>query len=145
MDVKLANELIAELRVARVALDFMNTVHDEELQLVKVLIEALVKGDNNAIESYFSQWVEHTQTHFSREERLMKEHGFPPYPVHKGEHDKELSRLNKCYQAWQSQAVPAVVLEYISKQWWPWLHRHIATMDTVTAMYLSQMNLDIEL
>lgn len=134
-----------ELRVSRVALDFMNAVHDEELDLVKRLLLALQSADLAQASPLLSEWLQHTREHFAREERLMQEHGFPPYPVHKMEHDRVFDSMLAVEQAWFDSPDAAVVTAYITEQWWPWLQRHIASMDTVTANYLSQMNLDVVL
>jgi hemerythrin len=145
MDGKVDQAFIDGLSVSRVALDFMNTVHREELDLVRKLLVALQADDKTAASPLLAEWLQHTHEHFAREERLMAEHDFPPYPVHKSEHDRVFATMQACAQAWQESPDAARVIDYIVDEWWPWLQRHIASMDMVTANYLSQMNLDVDL
>jgi len=128
-------------RIPVVALAAMNQVHQEEAELINSLSERLracAEGRRAPadLDAPLDQLLEHLQAHFASEEARMRSAGFPPYPVHKAEHDRVLAEARAMVahwresrgldelQAWLEQALPA------------WMLRHIATMDTVTAQFL---------
>ncbi|HPE59479.1 MAG TPA: hemerythrin family protein [Thiolinea sp.] len=130
-----------------VALDFMNTVHCEELSLVAELKAALEQPDtvtDDVVADRLQAWLEHTGAHFAREERLMQEYHFFAYPVHRGEHEWALAQLKAVQRRWQEQHNRTALLNYL-QEWRSWLQQHIGTMDTVTALYLSRFNPEVEL
>ncbi|HPQ97686.1 MAG: hemerythrin family protein [Thiothrix sp.] len=129
-----------------VALAFMNTVHCEELTLVAGLKVALEQSGvvDADIAARLQAWLEHTEAHFAREERLMQEYDFFAYPVHQGEHAWALAQLRAVQQRWQTQPDRAGLLAYL-QEWRAWLQQHIGTMDTVTARFLSRFNPEVTL
>ncbi len=127
----------------RVALELMNSVHQEEIVLVNELGALLRSGlDGNVDEAAISQslaaWITHTREHFEGENRLMKNHNFPPFPVHKGEHDQILIQLSQLEQTWLKDRDVAALARFLYEAWLPWFNAHVKTMDTVTAGFLNQ-------
>lgn len=128
-----------------VALPFMNTVHCEELTLVAGLVKMLEEqAETDKIDAHMTAWVEHTEAHFAREERLMQEYNFFAYPMHQGEHEQALGQLREARRRWLEKHERNALNVYIL-QWRGWLQQHISTMDFVTAHYLSQFNPQVEL
>ena len=131
-------------RLPEIALPFMNQVHCEELALVAELAQALQhKATIEHCDALFMQWVQHTEEHFTREENLMREYDFFAFLCHQGEHQQALEELLAVQRYWQTERDSAGILDYIG-QWRDWLQNHIATMDFVTAQYLSQFPLSVE-
>lgn len=130
----------------QVAMPFMNAVHQEELQLVN---ELLIQLNSNApagkIDSILSTWIKHTIEHFEREENLMQAYSFPPYPVHKMEHEQVRETMTIVQQNWLDTRDTEALMQYIEQDWRPWLQHHILTMDRVTAEYLRRFDIQIEL
>lgn len=128
-----------------VAMPFMNTVHQAELALVTDL---LAQVENHAapdtIDKLLAEWVEHTRAHFAREERLMTEYNFFATPCHQGEHERALLELLGVQQQWLRERDYTLLPAYI-RHWREWLQQHISTMDFVTAQFLSQLNIEVEL
>lgn len=125
-------------QLPQVALEFMNSVHAEELALVSELLIQLDGDNNNAdISAQLKAWVAHTQAHFERENFLMQEYHFFAYPMHAGEHVQALQQLNSVQTAWDESADREVLRGYI-QSWRQWLQQHISSMDFVTAQFLSQ-------
>ncbi|TXH62803.1 MAG: hypothetical protein E6Q84_00590 [Thiothrix sp.] len=122
----------------QVALAFMNSVHSEELTLVSDLLTQL-DGENNETEisTQLSAWLAHTQAHFERENFLMQSHPFFAYPMHSSEHVQALQQLSAVQVAWEETADREALRGYI-QTWRQWLQQHIASMDFVTAQFLSQ-------
>lgn len=128
-----------------VAMPFMNTVHSDELALVTRLLASLENAAApSTIDAQMSAWVEHTQAHFAREERLMQAYNFFATPCHQGEHETALLQLLGVQQQWLRERDTAILLDYIH-YWREWLQQHISTMDFVTANFLSPFNIQVEL
>jgi len=133
--------------IPQVALDFMNTVHCEELTLVQS-ISGLIDADspeNDKISELLDQWVTHTEQHFERENRYMQEYRFPAYPVHSNAHDAALEQIRQVQQQWTQQQDLASLKQYIQQEWPAWFKNHISTMDFITAQFLSQFDFKVEL
>jgi hemerythrin len=128
----------APKHLPQVALAFMNSVHSEELTLVSDLLTQL-DGENNKTEisTQLSAWLAHTQAHFERENFLMQSYHFFAYPMHSSEHVQALQQLSAVQVAWEETADREALRGYI-QTWRQWLQQHIASMDFVTAQFLSQ-------
>lgn len=132
--------------IPQVAMPFMNIVHCEELTLVGDLLEQVEKtASPEEIDTRLAGWLAHTEAHFAREERLMEEYSFPPYPVHQMEHVQALQQLRAIQQHWLDTRDHAALASYIRRDWSAWLHQHISTMDFVTANFLSQFDIQVAL
>lgn len=128
-----------------VAMPFMNAVHQAELALVTDLftqVESLAAPE--AIDALLIAWMEHTKAHFAREERLMREYNFFATSFHQGEHERALLELLGAQQQWLRERDYELLLDYI-QHWREWLQQHISSMDFVTAQFLSQFNITVNL
>lgn len=134
--------LIDKERLPRVDLEFMNDVHLEEVDIVNDLSELLdAYGDEGSslrqISDKFDDLIEHTKNHFAGEERLMIEGEFPPYPMHKNEHLRQLQRVAAVHANWTDTRDVEALRQFVQDELPEWVNNHILTMDTVTAQYLS--------
>lgn len=134
--------LIDKQALPMVAIDFMNEVHLEDVDIINELFTEILVYENDPSESnkqkvdeLYNKWFEHTVNHFKGEEVEMEVKNFPPYPVHKGEHEYCLSRMDEVFKQWQSSNDIQVLKKYFIEELVPWLANHIQTMDTVTAMF----------
>ncbi len=139
--------LISKEKVPQVAMDFMNDVHIEDVDIINDLYDLIVQytkdmSEENAvnIDMKFETWYEHTLDHFEGEEQKMLELNFPPYPMHKAEHEKALEKMESVYRKWKKEREIIPIKEYISQEIPMWLTNHIQTMDTVTAMFFKQQS-----
>ena len=133
--------------IPQVALDFMNTVHCEELTLVQS-ISGLIDADApdiDRISDLLKEWVTHTGQHFERENRYMQEYRFPAYPVHSQEHDAALEQIRQVQQQWDHEHDLESLRQYVQQEWPAWFNNHISTMDFITAQFLSQFDFEVEL
>ncbi len=135
--------LLEKKDIPQVAMAFMNDVHAEEAELVNALNELIERQKNGEdlqpqIDQAMSDWVEHTEAHFERENRLMREYGFPAYAIHSEEHDRALAAVHLLQKAWTDNRDIHVLAEHVQINWPQWFQRHISTMDTVTAMFFEQ-------
>lgn len=131
----------------QVALASMNATHREELDLVNQLGALLEQGmagtvDAPAITAKVGEWVEHTRDHFARENRLMQAHGFPPYPMHSGEHERVLQELEGLQRQWLDTQAVEPLAKFLFLDWPGWFDQHVNSMDRVTAQFLSRLGIE---
>ena len=133
--------------IPQVALDFMNTVHCEELTLVQSISSLLDAdtSDNTHISQLLQQWVAHTEQHFARENHYMEEYRFPAFPVHAQEHEAALQQIRQVQQQWDQQQNLESLKQYVQHDWPAWFKNHISTMDFITAQFFSQFDIEVEL
>jgi len=127
-----------------VAMDFMNEVHEEDVKIINDLFALLLayekeQSEENfrAVTAQYQNWITHTVAHFEGEEVKMRELNFPPYAMHKGEHDNALQRMRDVLNHWEEHKDIRVLKMYLIEEVPAWFTQHIQTMDTVTAMFFS--------
>lgn len=136
--------------VPQVAMDFMNKVHCEELEIADklsdIVKESISLGEvHSEIDTYLESWIKHTVSHFERENNLMKEYKFPAYIMHSQEHEQALRNMKIVEINWKKNRDLKELDSFINSNWRPWFGQHISTMDTMTARFLSQFNISVEL
>ena len=135
--------LLDEATFPRVDLEFMNQVHLEEIDMLNELAELFAarragKQVEQLLDGRLRALLEHTRQHFAQEENLMRQAGFPPYPVHKQEHDRILGELEALFAGWETSGDSRELERYLLTTLPDWMVRHVASMDKVTAHYLAQ-------
>jgi hemerythrin len=129
--------------IPQVALPFMNEDHREEARLVNELADA-VKGHRagkvpvETVLHRLEELLAHTQEHFGREEEEMRKVGFPPYPVHKGEHDRVVEEMETEETHFRETGDTARLWSYVAEVVPAWFVGHIQTMDAMTAGFVMQ-------
>jgi hemerythrin len=133
--------LVALDAIPQVPLDFINQDHREEARLLNELDEALAEhragrtGPEQVV-ACFELLFTHTREHFGREEEAMQRSGFPPYQVHKGEHERVLAEMAIEGQAFAQGQDVARLARYVSDAVPAWFTTHILTMDLITARFV---------
>ncbi|MCV6609887.1 MAG: hemerythrin family protein [Amphritea sp.] len=141
--------LIEASQIPSVALDFMNDDHAEAASQINnldaLLNQATQEGLNESLKTAISDELQHiyqhSEEHFAREEAEMVRTGFPAYGCHKGEHERVLQELQQIASLWQQEADLNMLSDYVKRGLPEWLGNHIATMDTVTAMFVTRFDL----
>ena len=133
-------------QVPRIAVDEMQHTHEEEIRMLNEIDELATIYENDrtkdeALEKRLNEkldaYVQHVKEHFANEERLMRLYAFPPYPMHKAEHDRVLYELDRVMARWKEHGEIDTIIAYL-RQSVDWIVNHINTMDNMTAMYISQ-------
>ncbi|MCV6590912.1 MAG: hemerythrin family protein [Marinobacterium sp.] len=137
-----ATPLIDAAQIPAVALDFMNHDHSEAVALSNALYARLEHStpDSNEIATIDHQLellYQHNEEHFAREEQHMQEYGFPPYPIHKGEHDRVLAELREIIHYWKNSHDTQALRHYLKHTFVSWFQNHLMSMDRVTAMFVA--------
>jgi hemerythrin len=130
--------MITQEQLPMVAMQSMNDTHLEDILIINRLSHAIDAQNSDEVNVILQELIAHTITHFSGEEEMMREKMFPPYPVHKGEHDRALNELKSVAQQFNENRDLGFVKSYVNATLIPWLINHIETLDTVTAMFLTQ-------
>ena len=125
------------IEIPQVAVPSMNATHAEEVEVLRALAEALEGGSEEAIGEAARALAEHVEEHFSREEDLMRQHHFPPFPIHKAEHDRMRAIVAELCAGWRDEAGREALKRFVEADFPNWLAQHVSTLDTVTAQFLS--------
>jgi len=114
----------------------IDSQHETLIRLINQLHETMLQGaDKAALNELLSQLLEHTRTHFSSEERLMSQSGYPGYEAHKSEHNSLMQHLEDLVERCRNGELLlsfAVVLELKG-----WAMVHIGKSDKLMGAYLT--------
>ena len=115
----------------------MNHDHKEFVEILNTLLTLLDdNSEPNSITNELASLQTHTQKHFAREEELMLKANFPPYPVHKSEHERVLFLLKEAIANWGADHDKKKLTALLQDQLPEWLVQHVASMDMVTSQFL---------
>ncbi len=128
--------LIRPNDVQKVANMFFNAIHEDEIDIVNELYEAVKAKDTERIDKLMEELAVDLEEHFSTEEELMREADFFGYPMHKVEHDKMRAEFKKVHENWKSKKNPLEIKRFLEDKLAPWLKLHVAQWDSVTAMHI---------
>jgi hemerythrin len=134
--------LVDVRHIPSVALSFMNDDHHLEACLLNELAEALEEhragqaSVGDVMERY-EALLSHTREHFEREEAAMEETGFPPFPMHKAEHDRVLDDMIAEGHEFQHRGDVGRLSRYVTETVPGWLVTHIQSMDLVTSRFVA--------
>lgn len=134
--------LISPQEMPKVAVDEMNEVHSTEVEILNKLYEKILEFENDSskfdeVVKLFDEFLNDVIQHFSFEQNMMEETNFFAYSMHRGEHDRVLFELKSLEKMLKEKNDVKTLKEYLVYNFKPWIINHVKTMDTVTAMYLS--------
>ena len=129
----------SKLELPQVALAFMNEDHAHAATQLEAMAAALDDAPNQPgrLAAACRDFLQHSREHFAREEEAMQAAGFPPYPVHKSEHDQVLGLLEQLVEAVEAGRVDEATRTTITRGIPDWLVRHVQSMDMVTARWIT--------
>lgn len=105
-----------------------------------ILAEAVVQGKGpESLGAIFNELVRYTQTHFTLEEQLMAQHGYPATAEHKAGHQELVRQVSEYRQAFI--AGDSAIIDKMLQFFTSWLSRHIMEVDKVLAQHLKQKGL----
>lgn len=124
--------------VPKVWLDFMDRDHEAATEITNRLMAEVDQSspDKDKITAGLKQLLAHCQEHFASEEKQMQNYNFPPYPVHKAEHERVLTEMSSELVSWHETNDMPRLKHYLFDVLSSWFVGHIATMDTVTASFI---------
>jgi hemerythrin len=113
----------------------IDTQHQELFRRLEALLTAMMKGDKAEIGRLFEFLGSYVVEHFGAEERLMQQHGYPGYALHKAAHERfvaDYTALKKTLDAGAGAALTIKVQNWCGD----WLKAHIAGTDQALAAFL---------
>ena len=119
----------------QVDMPFMNEEHAGFIELVNQVERDLRNGESALIS--LAALIEHVYAHFAHEEKAMLAASFPPYPMHKAEHERVLTLLDSKLALYRLNGESEPLLVFVTVDLPDWFEQHLGTMDRVTARYLS--------
>lgn len=127
------------LNYPQVALDFMNRDHQEFVAMLDKLLNLLdqTPPDTDQLDTLLDDLLEHTRHHFAEEESRMLAAQFPPYPMHKGEHDRVLAGMTAQIETWEQGRDTETLKNWLEKDVGDWFVNHVRTMDFITAAFIA--------
>lgn len=120
--------------------EIINSDHKEFVEMLNQLIELTNtpgKRNEEEIDVGFEQLLQHVARHFAYEEEQMLRSNFPPYPIHKREHERIQKILKDSAVHWHLNRDRKIIKQLFEEVLPHWLVQHVATMDSVTARFLS--------
>ena len=121
----------------QVALEFMNRDHADFVAMRSKLLGLITsQAPENDVDSLLDELLSHTRHHFSEEERLMQETRFPPYAMHKSEHDHVLADMSARIEGWKQGRDVKALQVWLDTDVGTWFITHVSTMDLVTAGFI---------
>jgi hemerythrin len=120
-----------------VALDFMNQDHEYAANLVNDIEAQYELGNLAEVERLLKTYQQHCIEHFFHEEKEMIKHSFPPYQVHKQEHDRLLMDLDMVIKQLSSHRDLNKISGFLKNELPTWFAQHLATMDRMTAHFIA--------
>ncbi len=125
------------LNYPQVALEFMNRDHAEFVSLHTGLLARLgAQASGAEVNALLDELLQHTRHHFAEEERQMQETRFPPYPIHKSEHDSVLADMLTRINQWKQGSNRDALRDWLEGPVSDWFINHVETMDFVTAGFI---------
>lgn len=123
----------------QVALEFMNRDHADFVDMRSRLLALISERSPEAeVDALLDELMDHTRHHFAEEERLMQATRFPPYVMHKNEHDHVLADMNARIENWKHGRGAAALRDWLDKDVGDWFVTHVGTMDLVTAGFIDK-------
>jgi hemerythrin len=125
------------LNYPQVALEFMNRDHAEFVAMRSQLLGLIsAQAQETDVDTLLDELLIHTRRHFAEEERLMQETRFPPYAMHKSEHDHVLADMSAHIERWKQGRDVTALQVWLDKDVGAWFVTHVGTMDFVTAGFI---------
>jgi hemerythrin len=113
----------------------IDTQHRKLVDILNSLYDAMGKGQaNQVLGRILDELIQYTVVHFSTEERLFKQYGYPDSVAHKKEHDDLTAQVKKLQTDLKSGKITlSMQLGTFLKDW---LKNHILQTDKKYAPFL---------
>jgi len=123
-------------------LEQMQTTHEDEIKILNeidtlAIMHTMGKATLEELESKINAYIAHVKVHFANEEKLMREHDFPKYDMHKTAHDMFLVDLEYAVNQWKRYENIEKITNFVRRT--PeWIVLHVNTVDAPTSAYLAK-------
>jgi hemerythrin-like metal-binding protein len=118
-----------------VGIDSIDQQHRKLVSLINQLTTAVDYSTGDEFEGEaLAQLVDYTKTHFSYEEKLMEDNGYPDFEPHKAQHEKMIKKVNEVLVEYGENRDAA--LQHATLFLQDWLINHINGTDKQYVSFL---------
>ncbi len=110
---------------------------DEDHEEAVKIMNAMQNCSDEELPALYDQLHSHTKEHLERENELMVRINFFAIAIHKDEHDRVLTEMQKFKDKLDAGEI-AEVRKYVEETMPEWFINHLNTMDTATAQFARQ-------
>lgn len=128
--------LIQEREVQKVTNDIMNMLHEDELEVINELHDAVLAKDIEKADELFKNLISEVEVHFKTEEDMMEQAAYPNLGMHKSDHDLMREKLKKYHERWEILKSPKELRGFLEKDFKKWYTQHVTKWDSQTAIHL---------
>jgi len=128
--------LLKATDIRKVSNDMMNMLHEDELEAVNALHDAVVAKDIEKIDELFLAFVAETEAHFKVEEDMMEQAEFEGFQIHKTDHDTMRAKIKNYYERWGILKGPKELRGFLETEYKKWVVLHISKWDADAALHL---------
>jgi hemerythrin-like metal-binding protein len=131
--------LIVWSPILHVGIQIIDEQHKKLIDIINRLNEAMSQGKGKAVMGrILDELIEYTKTHFSMEERLMREHTYSHSPSHQSEHKKFIKSIGDFKTKYESgdTTLSVSILTFLCD----WLTHHIQESDKALGRELREKN-----
>jgi hemerythrin len=109
-------------------IDDVDDEHRDLIDVINRLHDLLLADDAKlAVPAFFARLIEGVSAHFTLEERIMRESGYPALAEHQEDHERLLDEMRDLVEAFgHAEEVDSVDLAMRLE---PWFSQHFATHD----------------
>jgi len=119
-----------------VGIDLIDRQHMILVRAINLLAMAVQQNSSNELLSdIFATLIDYSDTHFTYEEELFAQFGYPASDEHKAQHKEMLRRISELHESWMAgeKDMGPEVLEFLVS----WLREHILKSDKEYSEFLS--------
>ncbi len=128
--------LIQKREIQQVSNEMMNILHEDELEVVNDLHDAVLVRDIDKIDELLKVLLSETEVHFKTEENMMQQAEFDGYQLHKSDHDTMREKLQNYHKRWEILKGPKELKGFLEKEYKKWFILHISKWDADAALHL---------
>ena len=111
--------------------------HETLIDLINQLHKAMTQcSERNVLDKLIAALIEHAQSHFDYEERLMAEHRYPGYTRHKKEHDRLIEHIVALAQQYRNGDLLLSFAVMVDLKGWALVH--IEQFDVALGVFLNR-------
>ena len=125
--------------IPRLPVAFMNDDHAHAASLIETMkaVSAAYAYNREPLAIACREFIRHNREHFAREEAAMQATGFPPFAVHKAEHDRVLNWLDTLAENIDAGLDIESISRMIDNDIPTWFIQHVRSMDNATAAWVA--------
>jgi hemerythrin len=121
-----------------VGVPVIDAQHQELFRRVDRLMDAMLSHDRSEAGRMLAFLEEYVVAHFSTEEALMRERGYPSYRDHLADHQRFCATLASLRAAHEADGTSAALVHRVRSEVCSWLTSHVCVTDVALGRFLQR-------